>query len=481
MTDVAPSSPYRAEPERARPWTVPVFTGVMLLAALLRIPGLFTDFWLDEIWTLTIVETLDSPLDIVTKVRHSNNHHLNTLVFYLLGEQDHWIAYRIHALLAGLGAVALAWLIAARFGRLEKVLAAGLTAVSYLAVHFSSEARGYSAVVFFAFLTFWGALRFVDRRDWASAVIVWTAACLGWLSHLAFAHFFAALVLWLPFRLWQTSETGARAVRGSVTVLGVPFVFAGLFYLAEVRNIIIHGAPEYAMLDVIVKSLSLAGGGPAAGPWAFAVGAVTALIFSGSVVWMARRGEQVWPFFALVIFLVPATLLVVLRPDVLFVRYFVVSIGFGLIAAAVLLGGLLRSGSLPRVAAVVLLAAFVVGNAVNLAAFYRHGRGAYRAGLLHIVQTSPGGVTTLGSDHDFRNGTVIDYYRRFLPPGERIEYIDHARYPAGGPDWIVLHRIGALGEVHESIDDSLGNTFLLQKVLPYSDLSGWHWLLYRRK
>jgi hypothetical protein len=480
MTDVA-RSPARADPKKARAWALTAFVGVMVLTGLLRIPGLFSDFWLDEIWTLTIVETLDSPLDIVTKVRHSNNHHLNTFIFFLLGEQDHWIPYRIHALLAGLGAVALAWLIASRFGPLEKVLAAGLTAVSYIAVHFSSEARGYSAVVFFAFLTLWGALRFVDRRDWLSAIVVWVGACLGWLSHLAFAHFFVALVLWLPFRLWQTSETRARAVWRSVQALGVPLVFTALFYFIEVRNITIHGAPEYAMLDVLAKTLSLAGGGPATGPWALVVAAVTALVFAGAIVWMAVRREAVWPFFALVVFAVPAALLVILRPDVLFVRYFVVSIGFGLIAAAVLLGGLLRSESPARVTAVVVLAAFIVGNAFNLAGFYRHGRGGYRAGLVHIVETSPGSVVTLGSDHDFRNGTVIDYYRRFLPTGERIEYVDQAHYPAGGPDWIVLHRIGALGEVHESIDDSLGNTFLLDRVLPYSDLSGWHWLLYHRK
>lgn len=480
MTGVARSSP-RPDSQKGRAWTLTALAGVMVLAALLRIPGLFTDFWLDEIWTLQIVEALDSPLDIFTKVRHSNNHHLNTLIFYLLGEQEHWIPYRIHALLAGLGAVALAWLIASRFGPIEKVLAAGLTAVSYIAVHFSSEARGYSAVVFFAFLTFWGALRFVDRRDWPSAVVVWAGVCLGWLSHLGFAQFFAALALWLPFRLWQTSETSARVVWRSVQVLGVPVVFAGLFYVIEVRHITIHGAPEYAVLDVLAKSLSLAGGGPAAGPWALVVGAVTALVFAGSIVWMALRKESTWPLFALVVFVVPAAFLAILRPEVLFVRYFVVSIGFGLIAAAALVACLFRAGSSARVAGAVLLAAFVVGNAINLAELYRHGRGGYRAGLLHIVETSPGDVATLGSDHDFRNGTVIGYYRRFLPPGERIEYIDHARYPAGGPDWIVLHRIGLLGEVHESIDDSLGNTFLLEKVLPYSDLSGWHWLLYRRK
>ena len=74
---------------------------LVLVATALRLPGLFTDFWLDEIWTLKIVLGIDSGWDIFSEVRHSNNHHLNTLIFYVLGDLEHWSLYRIHSLLAG--------------------------------------------------------------------------------------------------------------------------------------------------------------------------------------------------------------------------------------------------------------------------------------------------------------------------------------------------------------------------------------------
>jgi hypothetical protein len=180
------------------------------------------------------------------------------------------------------------------------------------------------------------------------------------------------------------------------------------------------------------------------------------------------------------IFVAPATVLAVLRPEVLFVRYFLISVGFGLVASAVFLADLLRSGTVGRTAAAILLVGFASGNALNTARFYRYGRGGYLEVLEHIAVHSPGPATTLGGDFDFRNGMVVDFYQRFLPPGEKVDYVTHERYPSDGPTWIVLHRIGPLGEVHESIDDSLGNTYLLDQVRPYSDLSGWHWLLYKK-
>jgi hypothetical protein len=470
------SQPDAREPDQRR-----YVLALLLVATAARVPGLFSEFWLDEIWTLTIVNGLDSPLDILTSVRHSNNHHLNTLFFYLLGHQEHWLVYRLHSLVAGVGTVALAWLVAARFGRLVKPVAAGLTAVSYLGIHFSSEARGYAMAVFFAFLTLWAALRFADRRNFGSAALIWLSACLGWLSHLSYVDAFAALAVWLPIRLWKTCDTRGEALWKSLLALGVPISFTGWFYVFDIRRMTIHGAPDYRLSEVLTKTASYAGGGPGGGLPAVVVALVAVLIIAAGIVGIARRRDDSWIFYALAIFVVPATVLAVLRPEVLFVRYFLVSIGFGLVAAAVFLTDLLRSGAAGRAVAVMLLAGFVVGNALNTARFYRYGRGGYLEALRHIATKTPGAVATLGGDFDFRNGMVVDFYQRYLPPGEAVDYVSHEQYPQDGPEWIVLHRIGSLGEVYPSIDDNLGNTFLLDLVEPYSDLSGWYWLVYRRK
>jgi hypothetical protein len=117
---------------------------------------------------------------------------------------------------------------------------------------------------------------------------------------------------------------------------------------------------------------------------------------------------------------------------------------------------------------------------VNAARFYRLGRGAYLEGLRRIAESSPGGAATVASDNDFRNQMLVDYYRRFLPAGDGIRYVPTAEYPREGADWIIVHHIGPLPDVPKGIYDRYRNDYALRWVLPYADLSGWHWMIYRR-
>ena len=187
-------------------WWHLVFLIIVALAAAVRLPGCFSNFWFDEIWTFSYANQLDSPLQIFTELRHDNNHHLNTLIFYLLGDCEHWMVYRIHSLVAGIGAVILAWFIARRAGGLEAVIASLLIAGSYLMIHFSSEARGYAMVVFFSFATFLTVQCFAEDKRWLSAVVFWLCVCLGFLSHLTYLHVFIAVALWLLVHLFKTCE-----------------------------------------------------------------------------------------------------------------------------------------------------------------------------------------------------------------------------------------------------------------------------------
>ncbi|MDX1388231.1 MAG: glycosyltransferase family 39 protein [Acidobacteriota bacterium] len=453
---------------------------VVALGAALRLPGLLTDFWLDEIWTLAIALDLDSPLEIFTNIRHSNNHYLNTFVFYALGDQPHWIPYRIHSMIAGIVTVALAWHFGAGRGTRAAIFASVATAVSYLLIHFSSEARGYAMMILFAFVAFLTARAFVERRRWPSAVVLWAAVVLGVLSQLGFVQFLGALAVWVPFALYRRCDRIAEALVRAIQALAVPAVLIAAFYWLEVRHMRIGGGPEYDLLAVLVKTLSYAGGGPATGVVAVIAAIVTVLVMGAAVFRRWRQGLDDWLFFAMVIFVAPAAVLVIARPDVLFVRYFLLSVAFGLVAAGVMLAELWRGATSSRVAAGVLATVFVVGNLVNVAILYRHGRGDYLGALRYIVSETPGGVTTLATDNDFRNRGVISYYQRFLPRDSRVILVGGSSYPREGPGWWLLHRIGEVGEVKETITDRHGNTYVLRETFPYSDLSGMHWLLYRR-
>jgi hypothetical protein len=157
------------------------------------------------------------------------------------------------------------------------------------------------------------------------------------------------------------------------------------------------------------------------------------------------------------------------------VRYFLISTVFGLIALAAPLARGLETPGLARFAARGTLAAMLLGNSLHVARFYQHGRGDFLETLRFISESASSRLPTVGSDHRFRNHNVIRFYNRYLPEDRRLVYQEQDEYP----DWWLAHRIGELGDVAETrVGD--GRQYQLVRVARYADLSGWHWLVYRR-
>src|SRR5262245_32744879 len=124
-----------------------VFASLVLAAAALRVRALYTDFWLDEIFSLDgLARHATSVWDIFfsTALKHDNNHHLNTLVLYVLRDRDSWVTMRVPAFVAGLIVVALAFVIARRRSSIEGLFAGALVACSFTMAVYSTEARGYA-------------------------------------------------------------------------------------------------------------------------------------------------------------------------------------------------------------------------------------------------------------------------------------------------------------------------------------------------
>lgn len=444
---------------------------LVLVATALRLPGLFTDFWLDEIWTLKIVLGIDSGWDIFSEVRHSNNHHLNTLIFYVLGDLEHWSLYRIHSLLAGVASVALAFRIGARRGRTEALVAGALCATSYLLIHFSSEARGYALMIFFGLASFSLLEGYPDSRTWRRITLFWICACLGFLSHLMYLHVFAGAGVWMALRLWRAGDL----LPGLVRIFAVPALFLFVLYWFDVRLMKIGEGPELDALEVFLRAASYAIGGPASGPLLTGVAVAAVVLFGGAVAWWARANRDEWLFLAIVIFVSPTVSFLVMRPEVFFARYFLISTVFGLVALAGPLAWALGRAGVARVLAGSLIAAMLLGNGLNVAHFYRDGRGDYLDTLRMIAESAGSRLPTVGSDHRFRNHSVIRFYNRYIPVDRRLVYRDQEDYP----DWWLAHRIGELGDVAQTRAGD-GRTYELKRVARYSDLSGWHWLVYRR-
>src|SRR5688500_7776446 len=91
---------------RSTLWIVAV-VAIVLIWCGLRIAASMDAFWIDEIISWKFARGANSILDLFTRVHSDNNHHLNTIWMYLVGDVRYWQLYRIPAIATGTVAAAL--------------------------------------------------------------------------------------------------------------------------------------------------------------------------------------------------------------------------------------------------------------------------------------------------------------------------------------------------------------------------------------
>ena len=136
---------------------------LVTLGAALRVALARGDLWLDELWSLSFARQITWPWEVLTVIHHDNNHPLNTLALFLTvkpaGAHAAPVVYRLlaagrwhrddsSALLDGVAQTTIP------LARTRAWIAATLCACSFLAVVYSSEARGYALAALFAVLAF---------------------------------------------------------------------------------------------------------------------------------------------------------------------------------------------------------------------------------------------------------------------------------------------------------------------------------------
>ena len=444
------------------------------------------DLWFDEVWTLELLrERVHSFEDVFINIKHSNNHHLCSLWMWLVGQNASALVYRLPSVLASIGTIVLAGLIGLRQSRLEGCIAVILTSWSYLLIHFGTEARGYSLAIFFALLAWYALQQFEEKRSLTWTVVFWSAAVLGFLAHLEFAICFAGLVVWSLWRFASHRPKWRQAVLDLFALFTVPIVLLLAFYFVAIRGMEVGGGPKYQVTPLLIKTASYMLGGPGSG----AAAGIAALLGVASIyvvlVYLMFERDDRWIFYAVVI-VAPLGLIAILLPVPLSVRYFMVSVAASLVLLSSGYAALLRRGVAGRGIGLTLLAVFVAGNAVNTGNLLRFGRGQYLAALRFMEKNSDGREVVITSDHDFRNGMLVNYYKHYLERADYTRYVDKAtldqenvrtKGASSGAEWLILHRFD-LTEQPERLTDIYGNNYKLVSIYRYSDLSGWNWLLY---
>jgi len=471
-------TPYKGGPSR---WTYPALAVSLAAFGLLRLLASCGDFYIDEIWSFYFSRQISSPIDVF-RLNHDNNHILNTLYLYALGGEPFFFAgkptfipHRLLSVVSGVVSLFLVWKIASRRGRAEAFTALALAGFSYPLVLYSSEARGYSPAIMFALASF----LFVERRLNGSRhaqFFFWLSAPLAFLSHSSFIYVYAALFVWSA--LEETRRGGA--VKGALRLASlhlVPIVFAALYYLFFLKSMVYGGGELGGAFKEVLLTASMALGAPSGG---FAGYASLALLTAGSIAGLVRLsrscpGEPV--FYVSAIFIVPALIVAVMKPEFLYFRYFLVTFPFLYLLLAHALCALYERPGTSKAVFFALVALFCALNAKADIDLVRDGRGSYTKAIEFMAEETPGDEVVVSGDHDFRNGIVTGFYAGFFK-GKRIVYINRDEKTSAS-EWFLAHSVDPAYRPPEFVFDS-GSRYTLERSYGFAGVSGWSWFVYRK-
>jgi hypothetical protein len=459
-----------------------------------RLRCIFNDLWLDEVWTLHLLwgarPPIRSPLEILTRLRHDNNHPLNTLFIYALGPGVPDWAYRLLACGSGVASVWLAGLIGRRQYRLldpqapagqarvAGLLAATLVGGCYLLIHYASEARGYSPALGLSLLTLYALLRGADRPASPWAIVYGLAGVLAVL-----AHSMAASVLLAGLGCSIVEVVAPRGPwRGRFAALVgwhlPPCGACAGYYFLFIRGATIGGAPPHSLLTALGELSAYTLGIPVNVGNCIPILILAAAALAGLSA-VRRRHRGLAMFYTLALLIPPLAAPWSGYRAAVYPRYLLLTGAWGLLLGGYLLARLWVLRPVGRLACLALVVLFLVGNAVPTARLVRYGRGQYSQALRYIATHTAGDEVVVSSDFDNANRLVIAYYSAAVV-GKSWRYVPDRDWPSAGVDWYFRERFDRGPRPPATLHDRAGHDYHLEQVFPHAALSGWDWYLYRQ-
>ncbi len=459
---------------------------VFCLALALRAGAAAGDFWLDEIWSwMAVRDRVHNFGDVFFGIRHEANHLTNSLWIYALGVDVDWRWYRLPAVVAGSLAVLVARHLLARAGWCAQWLVTLLCVPSFLLVTYASEARGYGVLMLCALASLWLLEAHARARDDKfrrrfALLGFWLATMLGTLAHASFGATLLALAVWWALRLARDERSVGVRLAHFLWLFGPPLVVAAWLWLVNFRDVEIGGGPVMSAWQAAALAASLAVGGPAEGRWVWPLAGLVLVALAAEVVLLARaRDARAWLW--LLMLLVPALPLAAgVHNQYIYPRFFLGGVVFLLVALASLgargwrAGGALRLG----VGGIALL--ITVGNLDGLSRLLRDGRGQPAAAVSFMAEHSRRAQILIATDHAFRHGMTLDYYRHRLHAGQSMQLLVDTPWPAPGPEWILRQEASRHWQPAPALHDAEGHAYQLEAFYPHAGLSGFSLALYHR-
>ncbi len=449
----------------------------ILLSSLLIVFAARGDLWLDEIWSLSFAEAAKTPWEILSLFKHDNNHILNTLFLYLIGQQQNLFLYRAFAILSGIVSLILLVKIASQWGRLEGIFVLLLAGTSYPLILYFSEARGYAPAILFSLLSFY-ILQNIQIRHSVKLVLFWLTSILGVLAHLTYLIVFSALAIYIIHYEFTANKTFFVKSWQTAKYLSVPFIFIIFFYFSYVRGMAIGGGPPIDRFTELAKGADCLLGLPDT-LWIIGLLLITLIVSFATITAYSEKKPE-WSFYLAVLLIMPTAIIAVTNPAYFHFRYVIVCFPFYYLIISFILAKVWRvDKKVLRYLVVLILFLYVAGQSMYLLPLFHYGRGNYQAIIKEMVDTTAANVITVGSDNDFRNKVVLSFYARFLPKGKTIQYVNQGFWASQPPEWLIVHNLDELAVPEPWVQTSTNRIYRLIKTEKFSGNSGFSWFLYR--
>jgi hypothetical protein len=261
-----------------------------------------------------------------------------------------------------------------------------------------------------------------------------------------------------------------------------PLLFLVWLYVVFLGRLVMGAGPVFGIWPVVSQTSALLLGLPDAGVFRDVAAAIELSLTVLGVVRLAVERDRQWPFYLAVLAAAPALLLAVAQPQYLYFRYFLVCFPFFLLLLGFLVcQGWRRLSGRWRWGPVVLMLALVVAQIPRDYRLLELGRGQYSAALKYMSENSGEGIAWVGSDHDFRNWALFEFYAPRVAPKNNLRYVKEPQWPANAPDWYLTHSQEETDQPAETLTIKGAGSYRLVKIYRYGGISGWNWFLYRRQ
>ena len=457
---------------------------ILALAVCLRIPPLFSELWLDEVWWLNLVKQANSPFEIVTALTDVGNHLLYTFYLYAFRNVESEVLLRLPSFICGILSVLLISQLTQEKGGILALVPATLFACSSFFTLYATEARGYAVMVFLALLALYLLERLQRTASRALEYLLSAVLILGMLAQLIFVLWIVALLIYSAY-LGATNGRGKRGALSYLLPFTLPMLFSILLYICFIRNLSSTSGSQSAYLPALLETVSVGLSGQTLTPsnssmiplvLFLALTVLLVVVFEIRTLYAERNPR--WILYLATMTLFPAAAFVLAQGSPLYPRYFCLALAI----LYLLIGGFLQRASKQRIANLlraIFIVIFLSGNGVTLFQMARYGRGDYAAALRYISAHSAQQVVTISGDHPVRHPLLIRYYQREAPQKEFVYVADGDMKSSASPHWYFLHYEDPGWTPPASVTSAFGN-YRFDSVYRYSGfLSGWNLGVYK--